>query len=256
MRELGEWLIVVPARLASTRLPKKPLQDLCGKPLVIRVLENLVFFQKTGATLIAAVDNKETQTTVESFGYKCILTDPNHPSGTDRCLEVSRAYPNQTFILNVQGDEPFVAKEDLEHVVQTHALNPYFEMVTLAFPNKNSQDFQNPHCVKAVCDEKGRALYFSRAPIPYLREKEGNKAQTFLHHMGLYSFTQKALQKFCTAQPSKLETLECLEQLRALELGMHIQVVEAQKFCRGIDTPEDLERARKEFESLEKSKIS
>jgi len=242
---LDNWLIVIPARLGSTRLPQKPLQDLAGKPLVVRVYENLAPLAAQGATLVVATDDDTVVKTCAKFSIKAVLTDTAHASGTDRCHEVSLGYPHP-YILNVQGDEPFIDCTDLTSLMSALSAQSLAGMATLAFESCEPTGWSDPNTVKLVCDRNGMAMYFSRSGLPYDRERKGPPV-TYLQHIGVYAFSRQALHDFCQLPPSALEQRECLEQLRALEAGFKIIVVPAKSKHLGIDTPEDLEVARGRF---------
>ena len=244
----NDWLIVIPARLASERLPQKPLVDLCGRPLIVRVFENLSPLRSFGVEIVVAVDHETTAKTCANFKVATVLTSANHKSGTDRCAEVAAKYPGRKYILNVQGDEPFVNKDDLLALMDVMSGGDT-TMATLGFPRADWDGYQNPNIVKIALASDGSALYFSRAPIPYDRDatRSGLNSAKYIQHLGVYAFTQDSLRQFCDLTPSSLEQTEKLEQLRALSAGWKIRVVTARSKSIGIDTLEDLEQARKVF---------
>lgn len=242
---LDQWLFVVPARLKSERLTQKPLRLLGGKPLIERVYDNLRPLLADGAQIVVALDSDEVREVCSTKKIPWTMTRPEHPSGTDRCNEVAQQF-HRPFIMNVQGDEPFVNLDDLRalaHAVETQQC----KMATLGFSVKRgeSNSFQDPNCVKIVRTADGRAIYFSRAPVPFDREGEraGGSQESFWQHLGVYAFRRDSLAAFCAMPPSPLERLEKLEQLRAIEAGWTIYVVEASSASIGIDTHEDLMRA-------------
>ena len=243
-----DWLIVIPARLASERLPQKPLLDLGGKPLIVRVFENLSPLLARGIEIIVAVDHELTAKTCADYKVPFAMTSPSHKSGTDRCAEVALKYPGRKYILNVQGDEPQVNKDDLLRLMEAMSSGKS-AMATLGFLSSDLIDYQNPNIVKIALANDSSALYFSRAPIPFDRDsmRAENKSITFVQHLGVYAFTQDSLRDFCRLTPSPLEQTEKLEQLRALSAGWKIQTITASNKSIGIDTPEDLEKARKVF---------
>ena len=244
---LSRWLIVVPARLKSERLPLKPLQDLGGKPLVVRVAENLQPLVHEGAHLILAIDSPEVERTLKIHGFNGIMTDPNLMSGTDRCAAAVTQYgQSAAFVLNVQGDEPFVNTEDLVSLCLAMEKRPDLDMGTLVYRSSDADLFHDPNAVKALRGTDGTALYFSRSPVPYARSAPERKHQpaAHWHHLGVYAFRRERLHAFVNLPPSELEQTEKLEQLRALEAGWKIYLQPALAFARGIDTPEDLEVAR------------
>lgn len=244
----NQWLIIIPARLKSERLPQKPLADLAGKPLVVRVYENLASLKQQGAQVIVALDSPKTAEVCKDYGVPYVMTDESLPSGTDRCHAASRLFPDKSFILNVQGDEPFINPNDLMKLM-SHLQNSSDPMGTLGYKNSDWQQFNDPNVVKIVLNDNSQAIYFSRAPIPFDRDgyRQSIYAVSFWQHLGVYAFTRDSLERFCKLQPSFLEQKEKLEQLRAVSAGWAIHVVEASSKSLGIDTPEDLERARKHF---------
>ncbi len=246
--ELSEWLVVIPARLGSQRLPRKPLADVAGKPLIVRVVENLAPLAEHGAHLVVATDHEDVLRACDSSGIAAQMTRDTHASGTDRCWEVASNY-QRSFVLNVQGDEPFVRIGDLQRLCRRLMESPSADIATLAFEHTQPQPqaFASPHVVKVVLDRSGRALYFSRAGIPVDRDAAAPSQVAFWQHLGVYAFRRPALGQFCELPVGRLEALEKLEQLRALENGMQILVVSASQLSHGIDTPADLEAARAHF---------
>lgn len=239
-----QWLIVIPARLKSTRLPEKPLADLAGKPLIIRVYERLLPLVQRGAEVVVATDSDKIMAACATAGVRAVMTREDHVSGTARCHEVAEKLPPKKFVMNVQGDEPFVNTDDLTRLNEAMQEPNAPPMGTLVYENHDGKEFQNPNCVKTLRDKGGKAIYFSRSPIPYHR---GESFKSFLQHVGVYAFRREALTQFCQWPASRLEVLESLEQLRAIDNGMPIVLVNAQHPSIGIDTPEDLQHARKKF---------
>jgi 3-deoxy-manno-octulosonate cytidylyltransferase (CMP-KDO synthetase) len=247
------WLIIVPARLQSQRLPRKPLADLGGRPLIVRVVENLGPLAAEGHEIVVATDSEEVLRACEDHGIIAELTRESHPSGTDRCQEVASRH-SHPFILNVQGDEPFVDIRELKKLMLAMEVAPKADIGTMAHRSLSLADFRDPNVVKVVTSPSGHALYFSRAPIPWGGDRSRSLTGTlddhatepadFLHHIGVYAYRRDALRRFCELPPSPHETREKLEQLRALECGMTILVELSSKPGRGIDTPQDLEAAR------------
>ncbi|MGQ0553067.1 MAG: 3-deoxy-manno-octulosonate cytidylyltransferase [Planctomycetota bacterium] len=227
---------VIPARLASTRLPGKPLLDRTGKPLIQHVWEQVRQARRLDPVIIAT-DDERIARAARSFGADVVLTDPSHPSGSDRVAEVARGLKDE-FLVNVQGDEPEIDPGDLDRLVE-RLVGGGEDLVTLARPlgAGDRAEFLDPHVVKLVLDDRGRALYFSRAPIPHGADPAGA-----LVHQGVYGWRRAALLRFAAAPPAALERLERLEQLRALALGMSIGVVLSAHRSLGIDTPEDYAR--------------
>jgi 3-deoxy-manno-octulosonate cytidylyltransferase (CMP-KDO synthetase) len=247
MMNLTQWLVVVPARLNSQRLARKPLVDLAGKALIQRVRENLQPLAAEGAHIIVASDSEEVTALCRRHKIAVELTSESHVSGSDRCNEVAGRHP-YPYVLNVQGDEPLVSCKDLRALMLHLEHTPAAQIATLIYPSKDQRLIADPNTVKVVKDHHDCALYFSRLPIPYWRD---NPATDFrgehLLHMGVYAYTRESLAKFCQAPPADLEVAEKLEQLRALALGMKIAVVAASHYSRGIDTPEDLASAQQGY---------
>ena len=241
-----KFIAIIPARYSSTRFPAKPLAMLGGKPVIQRVYE-----QVSGVLddAVVATDDQRIYDAVKAFGGKVEMTSTEHRSGTDRCWE---AYQKQggefDVVINVQGDEPFVQKSQLEALKKCF-LDPSIDIATLVNPFKAGDDWaklENPNSPKVVVDKSGRALYFSRSVIPYLRGKEREewlKSHTYYKHIGLYAFRVKALSEVTALEQSSLEKAESLEQLRWLENGYRIGVAISEVETVGIDTPQDLERA-------------
>jgi 3-deoxy-manno-octulosonate cytidylyltransferase (CMP-KDO synthetase) len=223
------WLVVIPARLKSERLPRKPLADLSGKPLVVRVYENLAPLKALGASIVVALDHSDTAKVCETFKIPFVMTDEKLPSGTDRCESAAQSFPEAKFILNVQGDEPFIRTEDLVRLMETmHRTDA--SMGTLGYRNHEWKQYIDPNVVKIVMGDDGVAIYFSRASVPFERDasRNGSNTVSFWQHLGVYAYKRDALRDFCRLKPSPLEPTEKLEQLRALSAGWKIKVVEAQ----------------------------
>jgi 3-deoxy-manno-octulosonate cytidylyltransferase (CMP-KDO synthetase) len=242
------WLVVVPARLASERLPRKPLADLGGEPMIVRVRRNLAPLAEAGARVVVATDAPEVVAACEAAGFRAAMTSAAHPSGTDRTAEVleleSAGGAAPELVLNVQGDEPFVAVDDLMRLMRRLEGDARADLATLAFPTAEAALFADPNTVKIVAAEDGRAVYFSRAGVPHARGGAGGQPERFLVHVGVYAFRARRLRDFVALPPSPLERTEKLEQLRAVEAGWRIVLETAAHFERGIDTPQDLEAAR------------
>lgn len=229
---------IIPARLGSTRLARKVLMDLGGKPVIQHVYERTRKARLLDDVIVAC-DDDEIVAAVRGFGGKAVLTSKHHTTGTDRLAEVVNDMDVQT-IVNIQGDEPFVNPLTIDDLVALMHKDPGVVMATVVKQSSNYEEFKKPDVVKAVLDDKGNVLYFSRMPIPtFLKEGE-----SFYKHIGLYAFTKEFLFTFKKMPPSFLERHERLEQLRALENGYRIKAIETKFETIGIDTPEDLERAR------------
>ena len=243
MAEWQDWLVVIPARLGATRLPRKPLADLKGKPLVVRVYDRVAPLARHGATVLVATDHADVMAVLAQHGIPGVMTSADHPSGTDRVREAA-ASSNHPLIMNVQGDEPFIAVSDLERLATSCAATPSFEMGTLVYKSMNQSDYRTPSVVKCVRAANAHALYFSRSPLPCFRDGfDSAEGGEFWHHLGVYAFSRKTLDRFCTLPQGRLEQAEKLEQLRALENSIPILTVEAQHLSIGIDTPDDLRAA-------------
>ena len=234
--------IVIPARLESTRLPRKLLLRETGKPLIQHTYEAACRATRSLGVRIAA-DHEEIAEVVRSFGGHVELTDPKAPSGTDRVAEAARHLPDAEIIVNVQGDEPEIAGSAIDLAIELLELNPAAVMSTLATPIRSRDQLHDPACVKVVFDASGRAMYFSRSPIPHARQWDdsllANDPPDFYQHVGLYAYRRDFLLELATMKPSRLEQIERLEQLRVLEAGHPILVGVVDEPTIGIDTPED-----------------
>ena len=243
---------IIPARYASTRFPGKPLADLNGKSIIQSVYE-AVTKTKLINQVIVATDDDRIMRHVEGFGGVSVMTAPEHPSGTDRIAAVAKNWPDADIIVNVQGDEPFVTEQQLGALVRGFE-DPEVSITTLARQIDNRENLLSPSVVKVVKDEAGRAIYFSRHAIPFLRDVplgQWVKMGKHYQHLGLYAYRRKTLLELTALQKSNLEQLEKLEQLRWLEADYQIYVGETDQASIGIDTPEDLERAREYLNGLE-----
>ena len=234
-------IAVIPARYGSTRLPAKALADIGGVPMVVRVWRQ-VRMARLIERVIVATDDERIAAPVRAAGGEAMMTSSAHQSGTDRIAEVARSVHADIYI-NVQGDQPFTDPRDLDAVAAPMLSDASIDMATLATLIADLEEFRNPTKVKVVCDGAGNALYFSRSPIPYPRDLEGVPAGA-LRHIGIYAYRRDFLLKFASLAPGKLEQLEKLEQLRALENGYRIRVVASVSPSLEIDTAEDLDRAR------------
>lgn len=240
-----EFLVVIPARLGSTRLPRKPLADIGGKPMVIRVAERAQ--QSQAQSVVVATDSPEIQAACDAHRIECLLTSSDHPTGTDRIAEVAQLLklPADTLVVNVQGDEPLIPPELINQVAQTLADNTACAISTVAVPITNTSEITNPNVVKVVLNKAGEALYFSRASIPFVRDPESTPEVTHLRHLGIYAYRADFLQAYSRLEPAPPEQAEALEQLRALWNGYRIAVHTASEAPpAGVDTAEDLERVR------------
>lgn len=234
---------IIPARLQSTRLPGKPLIDLCGRPMIVRVYDRVRHTPGLSDVLVAT-DDDGVKAAVEAHGGRCVMTRRDHPSGTDRLAEVAASLRCDV-IVNVQGDEPLVEPAMIADALKPFHDNPGLEMSTLCRRLETEDEFRNPNVVKAVVGRDGFALYFSRAPVPFHRAtgNSGVPASAF-KHIGLYAYRRATLLRLAALAPTPLEDLESLEQLRALEHGIRIRVVETAFDSIGVDTEADAARVR------------
>lgn len=229
--------VVIPARFASTRLPGKPLLNATGKYLVQHVYDRAV--AAAVGPVIVATDDRRIVDAVTSFGGRAMMTRADHPSGTDRIAEVAVGL-DADVIVNLQGDEPQFDPAGVHLLLTMLAADPAAGMSTLATPIKSAADFASPNVVKAVRGDTGRALYFSRSPVPFVRDAEPTfPSDHFLHHLGVYAYRRDVLLELAATPPHPLEQLEKLEQLRALAHGIPIQIGVIPHAHRGVDTPED-----------------
>ncbi len=238
---MSEILAVIPARFASTRLPGKPLLSATGKPLIRHVVE-AARRARCLDRVIVATDDPRIYQVVTGFGGEAAMTRADHPSGTDRVAEVASAIPSASIVVNVQGDEPEIAPEAIQAVVEMLQNHPELNMATIATPIRDETVYRDPGCVKVVLDGNGRALYFSRSPIPMHRDGPPDSGVWGLLHLGLYAYRREFLLNLAQLPVSPLERAEKLEQLRVLGAGAAIGVATIDEPSVGIDTPEDYER--------------
>lgn len=242
------FVAIIPARYASSRLPGKPLMDIHGKPMIVHVLERA---RESGAArIIVATDHADVAKAVEAAGGEVCMTRADHESGTERLAEVVEkcGFADDTPIVNLQGDEPMIPPENLRQVAE-NLIASGVGMSTLAVPIEDAQEAFNPNAVKVVCDKNGFALYFSRATIPWDRDRFAHSrdaiGDSLLRHIGIYGYRAGFIRRYVSWAPSPLEQLEKLEQLRVLWYGEKIHVAVARQVPgTGVDTPEDLERVR------------
>lgn len=233
-------MIIIPARLASTRFPEKILAQINGVPMVVATAKRVGCLDE----VVVATDSKKVQEVCTAYNLKSILTLDTHESGTDRINEAATKLNlnDNEIIINVQADEPFIEKEVVQGVIE-RVKSKKSALITSCYKKISHTQAKDPNLVKVVVDKHGYAIYFSRSKIPYDREDYDN----YLGHLGIYGFTCKGLKTFCSLKPSILEKTEKLEQLRALENGYKIAMLEVQSKSFGIDTKEDLEKALKIF---------
>lgn len=254
--ELAPFIVAIPARYASTRLPGKPLRELCGKPLITRVAERAL---EAGAErVVVATDDARIAAALDGLDVTVCMTDASLASGSDRIAACAEhlGWSDDAVVLNLQGDEPFAPVAGIRAAVRA-LVESDAPMATLATPLQEVAELFDPHCVKLVRSEHGRALYFSRAPVPWPRDAFAMDRDTlppdvpFLRHIGLYAYRAGFLRAFAAMPPTALERAESLEQLRALEHGHAIQVaLTPEPFPPGIDTGDDLHRAEQHFREM------
>lgn len=251
--------VVIPARYASTRLPAKPLLDLGGKPMVVRVAERAI--QSGAEEVVIATDHPDVLAAAEQHGFTAVMTRKDHPTGTDRLAEVValRGWGPDTLVVNVQGDEPLI-EPDIITATARQLFESGADIATVAHPIHDAADFFNPNIVKVVCRADGDAVYFSRAPIPYARDHFAAEKNTLpadfpaLRHVGLYAYRAHFLSAYSSLSAAPTELFESLEQLRALWHGYRISLKQiAGAPAPGVDTPEDAERMCKLFDRLTNS---
>ncbi|HWK52940.1 MAG TPA: 3-deoxy-manno-octulosonate cytidylyltransferase [Hyphomicrobiales bacterium] len=244
--EQDGFVVVIPARYQSMRLPGKPLLDIAGQPMLLHVVERAR--QSRASLVVVATDDERIAEVCIEADVRVCMTDPGHNSGTDRISEVAArlALPEHTIVVNVQGDEPLIPPAVIDQVATNLATRPNFGICTLYTPVQDETEFHNPNAVKLACDDAGRVLYFSRAPIPWPREGiDANTLALAKRHIGLYAYRVEVLRQFVAWAPAPLEQCERLEQLRAMAHGVAIH---AEACCAavpaGVDTEEDLATVR------------
>ena len=244
------YIAVIPARLASTRLPRKPLADIGGAPMVVRVAQQAA--KSKASRVLVATDSTEILEVCQSYAIEAFLTSSSHPTGTDRLSELVNLLhlSKDDIVVNVQGDEPFIPPSLIDAVANSLAQHADCAIATAAVPITEDSESQSPHVVKVVQNRRGEALYFSRARIPYERDPEIHQAP-YLRHLGIYAYRVSFLQDFAHLPPAPIEQIEALEQLRALYNGYKIDVqVFDEAPPPGIDTPEDLLHAQLKWKQL------
>jgi 3-deoxy-manno-octulosonate cytidylyltransferase (CMP-KDO synthetase) len=247
--------VIIPARFGSTRLPGKPLLQIGARPLIQWVWQRAV--DSGAASVLVATDDERIRAAALKFGADCVMTSPDHVSGTDRIAETVRAkgFAAEDIVVNLQGDEPMMPADLVAKVAQSLHDVAGSEISTAVAPVQSLREFLDPNCVKALRARDGRALYFSRAPVPWPRDSIAAERPVSFdgawRHIGIYAYRVHSLLRLAAWAPTPLETTEKLEQLRALEHGMHIHLVTlSESPPAGIDTPEDLERARSQLQKL------
>jgi 3-deoxy-manno-octulosonate cytidylyltransferase (CMP-KDO synthetase) len=231
-------VIVIPARYGATRFPGKSLARIQGRPMLQWVWEAACRSRLT-EQVIVATDDERIADAAANFGADVVMTKKSHRSGTDRMAEVADKVPAQLYV-NVQGDEPLLSRDAVDELIRAMMENPRTPIGTLAHRIEKRDEWLSPEVVKVVCDRHDEALYFSRSPLPFQRAFDARAR--LLRHVGIYAFRARALATFVSLKPSALELAESLEQLRALENGLAIRVIETKYRCLGVDTPADLAR--------------
>jgi 3-deoxy-manno-octulosonate cytidylyltransferase (CMP-KDO synthetase) len=230
--------VIIPARFASTRFPAKIIAADTGMPLVQHVVRQVTQCRRA-REVIVAIDDERIERALHPYGTKCIMTSPLHQSGTDRIAEVAAGLGDD-LIINVQGDEPEIEPHVIDALIERMESHPD-DMATAATPFLTGQNPQNPNLVKVVISPEGRALYFSRAPIPYQRDETEPRLIPYHLHLGIYAYRREFLLQYASWPPTPLEKMEKLEQLRVLEHGRSIYVLKVERATHGIDTPEQYE---------------
>ena len=249
-----KFSVIIPARYASTRLPGKPLVDLAGKPMVVRVADRA---RASGADeVLIATDHEGIAAAAARHGHEAVMTSARHTSGTDRLAEVAarRRYAPGHIVVNVQGDEPLIDPVLIREVAESLARRRETHMATAAHPLRDPRELVNPNVVKVVLDDEGYALYFSRSPVPYARDAFARGIRAIprglpvYRHLGIYAYRTGFLRRFTRLAPAAIERFEALEQLRALAHGYRIAVAITRRAPHaGVDTAADLRRVRKSF---------
>ncbi len=248
---------IIPARFASTRLLGKPLADIGGKPMIQHTYESSLKSKLINKVIIAVDDEKIFQV-CKNFGANVVLTPKNIATGSDRIAYAAKDFPDADIIVNIQGDEPFIKGAMIDQAIEPLLFDKNVNVSTLAKKVEDIEEFKSPSIPKVVFDYNNFAMYFSRYPIPFVRDAKTNLER--LHkgeiykHIGLYVYRRDALYRFTELKPTDLEQTEKLEQLRMLENGFKIKIVVTEFDNLAVDTPEDLERARKYYSSLKKKK--
>lgn len=234
-----KFLGVIPSRYASTRLEGKPLKDICGHTMIEWVYKRTKLSNLD--EVVVATDDERIYKAVERFGGKAILTSKEHENGTSRIAEVCTKYEDYDVIVNVQGDEPLIEPEMINSIINSFKEDDTISMSTLKYKIDTMEEIENPNYVKVITDKKGYALYFSRSVIPYPRKLD---IQNYYKHVGIYGYKRDFVVEYAKMEPTPLELSESLEQLRALENGYRIKVMETPYKIIGVDTQEELEKVR------------
>ena len=242
---------IIPARYASTRFPGKPLVDIAGKSMIQRVYEQAAKSESL-SKVVVATDDERIANEVARFGGSFVFTSSNHQSGTDRCAEVIEKMPDFDIVINIQGDEPFIEPAQIDLLASCFT-EEKVQLATLIKPIESQESIYNPNSPKVVIDVNGRAMYFSRSPIPFIRNGEPGvwaEKHRFYKHIGIYGYRTESLKAITKLPPSSLEIAESLEQLRWIENGFYIQTKVTDLETVAIDTPEDLKKLNKLLKAL------
>lgn len=240
--------VVIPARYESTRLPGKPLANIAGQPMIVRVAAQAA--KSCADDVVVAVDDNRVAEAVQAAGGDAQMTRSDHQSGSDRVMEVAqqRGWASDDIVINLQGDEPLAPPEVIDQLIQGMVERPEIPIATLSEPLKQDEDFFDPNVVKVLSNDNGLALMFSRAPLPFPRDNPGATPDGAARHVGIYGFRVQALREFVELGESRLESIERLEQLRWLQAGRDLLVLLASKpVPGGVDTPADLARVQALF---------
>ena len=257
---LQQVVAIIPARYRSVRLPGKLMMEIAGKPMIVHTMQRAGRAQSISRVLVATDDDRIFDA-VTAAGGEAVMTSGEHTSGSDRVAEAATGLAECSIVVNVQGDEPLISPDTIDAVVETLMGDDRCDIATAAEPIDRSGHVLDPNVVKVVTDLNGYALYFSRSPIPFWRdggsadlnltlESKAGALGSYRKHTGLYAYRRETLLRFAGTAPSKLERAEMLEQLRALENGFRIKVVDAAETSIGVDTADDLERVRRLFEAV------
>lgn len=238
-------ICVIPARFASTRLPGKPLKDICGKPMICRVFDRAKLAKSVSEVIVATDDEKILQIVQKNFGV-AMMTKKDHKTGTDRLAEVAEKFPDVDVIINVQGDEPLIDPNLIDELSEQFQ-DKNLQMATVATEIFDENEIKNPNNVKVVFDKNHDALYFSRSQIPFPRNSENSRV---FKHIGIYAYRRNFLLDFAKMSPTSLELSESLEQLRVLENGYKIRVIETNSKFIGVDTEEDLKLVNEIYKNM------
>jgi len=235
-----KFLGVIPARYASTRLPAKPLADINGHPMIEWVYKRSL--DSNLDKVVVATDDERIYEAIKSFGGEVIMTSKNHLNGTSRIAEVAKSYTDFDVIINIQGDEPLIEREMIDSLIKPFKEEKELQMATLKYKLNSFEEVENPNNVKVICDKNDYAIYFSRSPLPYPRELN---MDNYFKHIGVYGYKKDFVIKYSQMEATKLELSESLEQLRVLENGYKIKVIETPFKIVGVDTKKDLEKVSK-----------